>query len=225
MNMIWRRRMWMKMPWIRGNWKWTSKSTWHRRQWWREVTTSNWFGHDDSGDSDNNGYGYGDNNDMQFFLKSSDKHERKTVTTGKTLFYDIIFTTVIEKRLSTYNDGNCVNIANISKAVSQNRLWMRAILIFNPTRLFNIVATTPMLLPLVQPQPPVSISPTLPIPTQTQTLSLDPPPQTTIPQTLSPPPTYSDIPSPSNHLPQSHLQTHVFANDKRGRSLWKKFFM
>ena len=85
--------------------------------------------------------------------------------------------------------------------------------------LFNIVATTPMLLPLVQPQPPVSISPTLPIPTQTQTLSLDPPPQTTIPQTLSPPPTYSDIPSPSNHLPQSHLQTHVFANDKRGRSL------
>lgn len=136
MNMIWRRRMWMKMPWIRGNWKWTSKSTWHRRQWWREVTTSNWFGHDDSGDSDNNGYGYGDNNDMQFFLKSSDKHERKTVTTGKTLFYDIIFTTVIEKRLSTYNDGNCINIVNISKAVSQNRLWMRAILIFNPTRLF-----------------------------------------------------------------------------------------
>ena len=43
-------------------------------------------------------------------------------TTKKTFFYDIIFMKIIQKRLSMYKDGNFVNIANISKAVSENRL-------------------------------------------------------------------------------------------------------
>ena len=81
----------------------------------------------------------------------------------------------------------------------------------------------------------------LPTPTQTQTLSLNPPPQTTIPHThplppthsdIPPPPTHFDIPPPSNHPPSSqsslmikndvlhhlfYLQTHYIFS--RARSI------
>lgn len=63
--------------------------------------------------------------------------------------------------------------------------------------LFSVAASS-MSLPPTQPPPPVSVPPTLLTLNPNQTLSLDPPSQTAISQTLLPP-TYFDIPPLPNH--------------------------